>query len=113
MKDLTSVADLEALLAPSPEFRVLYKHSTQCGMCDGAIEEVRAFEAEKPAATTVYYIDLWEHRDVSNAVASKLGIRHESPQAIVLKDGKPLAVLNHRQVRADALQRVLISATRK
>lgn len=107
MKDLTSVADLEALLEPSPEVRVLYKHSTQCGMCDGAIEEVRAFEAQQPAAATVYYIDLWEHRDVSNAVASKLAVRHESPQAIVLKDGKAVAVLNHRAITRAALAKSL------
>ena len=112
MRDLNSLADLEsALTAPGPI--VLYKHSTQCGVCDGAIEEVRAFEGQHAAAATVYYLDLLEHRDVSNEIAKRLGIRHESPQAIVLKDGKPVLVLNHRQVKADALRGVLISATQK
>jgi len=108
MKDLASLKDLDAALAPAPGPVVLYKHSTTCGICDGAIEEVQAFEAQHPG-TTVYYLDLLEHRDVSNAIAQKLGIRHESPQAIVLRDGKPVAVFNHRAIK----QSVLISATQK
>lgn len=111
MKDLTSLQDLEAALAPAPGPVVLYKHSTQCGICDTAIEEVQAFEAKHPAAATVYYLDLLAHRDVSNAIAQKLGIRHESPQAIVLRDGKPVAVLNHRGIQAEALRSATISAT--
>ncbi len=110
MKDLTSLQDLDSVVA-APGTSVIYKHSTQCGMCDSAIVEVEAFEKKHPAVP-VHYLDLWEHRDVSNAVASKLGIRHESPQAIVLQDGKVAGVLNHRKVRAADLG-VLISASQK
>jgi bacillithiol system protein YtxJ len=107
MRDLTTIPELEAALAPGPKPAVLYKHSTQCGICDAAIEEVRSFEAKHPDAATVYYLDLLEHRDVSNAIAQRLGIRHESPQAIVLKDGKPVATLNHRAIRAEALAKAM------
>ena len=110
MNDLTSLQELDALVA-APGALVLYKHSTQCGMCDTAISEVEAFEKQHPAVP-VHYLDLLAHRDVSNAVASKLGIRHESPQAIVLKDGKVAGVLNHRKIRAAELS-VLISASQK
>jgi bacillithiol system protein YtxJ len=103
MKDLASLEELDAALVPAPGPVVIYKHSTQCGICDTAIEEVRSFEEKHRASATVFYLDLLAHRDVSHAVAQKLGIRHESPQAIVLKDGKPVAVLNHRAIRADAL----------
>jgi len=110
MKDLDTLRGLDALLVPSPDPRIIYKHSTQCGMCDSAIEEVRAFEGKHPAAAAVYYLDLWAHRDVSDAVARKLGVRHESPQAILLKDGKVLEVLNHRAIRAEALEKALRAA---
>ena len=111
MKDLASLEELDAILVPSPGPIVLYKHSTQCGICDTAIEEVRAFEEKNPAAATIYYLDLLAHRDVSNEIARKLSIRHESPQAIVLKDSKPVAVLNHRTIKAEALRTATISAT--
>ena len=105
MKDLTTIQELEGALAPDPKPVLLYKHSTQCGICDAAIEEVQSFEATHPDAATIYYLDLLAHRDVSNAIAQKLGIRHESPQLILLKEGKPVAVLNHRAIRADAVAR--------
>jgi bacillithiol system protein YtxJ len=105
--DLTTMPELEAALAPGPKPVVLYKHSTQCGICDATLEEIQSFESKHPDAAAVYYLDLLEHRDVSNAIAQRLGIRHESPQAIVLKDGKPVAVLNHRAIRADAVVKAL------
>ena len=110
MKDLDSLPGLDALLAPSPGPRILYKHSTQCGMCDSALSELRAFEEKHPAAATIYYLDLWAHRDVSDAVARKLGVRHESPQAILLQDGRVLEVLNHRAIRAEALEKAVRAA---
>ncbi len=108
MKELTSIADLDAALGPSSGPVALYKHSTQCGICDTAIAEVQAFEAKNPGAAIFYYLDLLEHRDISNAIAQRLGIRHESPQFIVLKDGKPVTVLNHRAIRLDALAKAIM-----
>jgi bacillithiol system protein YtxJ len=107
MKDLASLKELDAALLPVPGPVVIYKHSTQCGICDTAIEEVRSFEEKHPSAATIYYLDLLAHRELSNAVARRLGIRHESPQAIVLREGKPIAVLNHRAIRLDALDQAV------
>jgi bacillithiol system protein YtxJ len=102
MKALNSLADLDQALAATGRV-VLYKHSTQCGICDAAIEEM-----EKQAGSgDFYYLDLLEHRDVSNAIAQRLGVKHESPQAIFLKDGKVSAVLNHRAIRLPAIEKAL------
>src|SRR4051812_18266382 len=107
MKELANLKDLDAALAAQPGPVALYKHSTQCGISEAAIEEVQAFEEKNPAAVTIYYLDLLAHRDVSNAIAQRLGIRHESPQFIVLKDGKAATVLNHRAIRVDALAQAI------
>lgn len=107
MNELRSLADLDAALATSSGRIVLYKHSTQCGICDGALEEINAFLADHPAAGTFYYLDLLAHRDVSNAIARRLAVKHESPQAIFLKDGKVAAVLNHRAIRVSAIEQAL------
>ena len=112
MDELQSIADLERVLADSQGPLLIYKHSTQCGLCDGAIAEIEAFQQKDPAAAKVYYLDLLAHRDVSDAIAKRLGVKHESPQAIFLKGGKVVAVLNHRSISADALS-VTVSATQK
>jgi bacillithiol system protein YtxJ len=102
MKELRSLGDLEAALAAKGSV-VLYKHSTQCGICVGAIEELE----KHPGAGEFYYLDLLEHRDVSSAIAQRLGVKHESPQAIFLKDGKVVATLNHRSIRLPAIEKAL------
>lgn len=109
MKQLESLADLDLALAGGPGPVALYKHSTQCGICDSAIEEVEAFELKNPSAT-IYYLDLLAHRDVSNAIAQRLGVRHESPQFIVLQAGKPVAVLNHRAIRVEAIAKAVTNS---
>ena len=105
MKELGSFVDLDAALAQKGSI-VLYKHSTQCGVSDGALAEIEEFTASHPGAT-FYYLDLLAHRDVSNEIAKRLGVKHESPQVIVLKDGKVSAVLSHREIRIEGLKRVL------
>jgi bacillithiol system protein YtxJ len=111
MKELSGPADLDAALA-APGPAVLYKHSTRCDLCDSAIAEVEAFARGRPDVD-VYYLDLLAHRDVSNSIAARLGVRHESPQAIVLRAGKAVAVLNHEAVRADALERASAQPSRQ
>lgn len=107
MNDLRSLADLDRILSAGKGNVVLYKHSTQCGMCDGALEEIEEFLKLHAAAGEFHYLDLLAHRDVSNTIAQRLGVKHESPQAIVLRDGKVAAVLNHRAIRVAALARAL------
>ena len=107
MNELRSLADLDRALATGKGKVVLYKHSTQCGICDGALEEIEAFLADHADGAAFYYLDLLAHRDVSNAIAQRLGVKHESPQAIVLDDGKVAAVLNHRAIRGPAIEKAL------
>jgi monothiol bacilliredoxin len=107
VNELTDLKGLDDALASKKGAQILYKHSTQCGICDAALEEIEAFLAKDGAAATIYYLDLLAHRDVSEAIARRLGVKHESPQAIVLKDGKVSAVLNHRAIRREALAKAL------
>jgi len=107
VKHLQSLSDLDRALADPKGTVVLYKHSTQCGICDGAIDQIEQFLKDHPASAEFYYLDLLAHRDVSNEIAQRLGVKHESPQAIVLEGGKVAAVLNHRAIRVPALEKAL------
>jgi len=107
MNELRSLADLDRALAAGKGKIVLYKHSTQCGICDGALEEIEEYLKNHSGAGEFYYLDLLAHRDVSNAIAQRLGVKHESPQAIFLDDGKVSSVLNHRAIRVAAIETAL------
>jgi len=58
-------------------------------------------------AVPVYLVDVLDQRPLSQALAARLGIRHESPQAIVLQSGTPVWHDSHFAVTADALAAAL------
>lgn len=96
MRALTTLAELDALLKePGPT--LLFKHSTRCPISAGALEEMEAFGGE------FVYLDLIAHRDVSNEIARRLGVQHESPQLILVKGGRAAAVLNHDEIQRSAV----------
>lgn len=96
---LDSTERLEELFAESHEKPVvIFKHSTTCPISSGVYEEVSRVDAD------INLIVMQSARDVSNAVASKTGIRHESPQAIILKNGAPVYHASHFDVTAEDIK---------
>jgi bacillithiol system protein YtxJ len=43
----------------------------------------------------LYFLDLLSHREVSNEVAYKFQVLHESPQLIIVKNGVTVAHASH------------------
>lgn len=81
---------------------VIYKHSPYCGLSAWAAKEIHRFMADHPDVP-VYLVDVVRDRSVSSELESRLGIRHESPQVIVLRDGEARWNASHRGVSAGAL----------
>ncbi len=88
---------------------VLYKHSPTCGLSEIALEEVRRFVATHPDVP-VHLVDVLGNRAASNHLEATLGIRHESPQAIVFSAGRPVWHGSHRRVTAAKLGEALTEA---
>jgi bacillithiol system protein YtxJ len=84
------------------ELALIYKHSPRCGVSLTAAEEVRRFADAEPAVP-VYVLDVVRDRGLAREVARRLGIRHESPQAILLREGEVVWEASHRGVTARAL----------
>lgn len=93
----------EALAAP---LAVLYKHSPLCGLSDMAARQVERFLEAHPDVP-VYQVDVVRARPLSREVEHRLGIRHESPQALVLRDGVVSWHGSHRAITAEALERAV------
>ena len=99
------VADAPALEAVIGSPRaVLFKHSTRCPVSAYVIDEVMDF-AEIHPEWPVYVINVIEQRPLSNEAAERLGIRHESPQAFVLRQGRVWWHGSHNEVTTEALRR--------
>jgi bacillithiol system protein YtxJ len=106
---IPSLSDLETLehtLEQSPRPVLIFKHSPSCGLSAQAYEELLAVLASKPAAD-IYVIDVLAHRIVSRAIAARFGVRHESPQALLIQNGQLLWSTSHFGVTAQAIRAAL------
>lgn len=83
---------------------VIFKHSTRCGTSEGAkytLMENWDFAAHE---LDFYYLDLLRYRPISNRVAEDFQVTHQSPQVLVLKDGKVVFHTSHHRISVDALR---------
>ena len=104
-KTLTSINDLEDAIALSEhQTVVLFKHSTRCPVSTMAKRELEGNFSLPEEKAVFYYLDLIAHRDVSNAIAQNIGVHHESPQIIVLKDRKATYSASHSGIKGKALE---------
>ena len=103
---LQETADFEAAIEESRRRPVLlFKHSRSCGVSCEALDELHT-HVERTDSTAVYkVVTVQSHRTVSDHVAARLGIRHETPQAILLRDGRAVWSASHFRITADALAR--------
>ncbi len=102
---LTELNQLDDIVRESQEKPVLiFKHSTRCGISRMAL---RGFEVDydfQENELKPYYLDLLHFRDVSNAVAEKFGVYHQSPQILVIKNGVSVFETSHGDINASTLR---------
>jgi bacillithiol system protein YtxJ len=101
--------DLEAAIAESRERPVLlFKHSRTCGISCEALDELQMHveRCDTPAAYKL--ITVQSHRHLSDEAARRFGIRHETPQAILLRDGKVVWNASHFRITANQLDEVIV-----
>ncbi len=100
--ELNSIEKLEELFEKSNEKAVvLFKHSVTCPISTSVYHEVSEVE------TDVNLVIMQKSREVSNEIANKTGVRHESPQAIVLKNGKAVYHASHYDISAEDVENSL------
>lgn len=79
--------------------QVLFKHSTRCSVSSFAKRILTSeYSDEVKQKADVYYLDLIAFREISNAISSKYGVIHESPQILVIKEGKCIFNASHSDV---------------
>lgn len=109
--NLTTVQDiehLERLLADSQRHPLLlFKHSVTCGVSAEALDELVEHLNGDAGATRYAMIGVQTHREVSNAAAARLGVRHQSPQAILVHDGRVVWTASHFRVNADEIRKAV------
>ncbi|ATN05213.1 bacillithiol system redox-active protein YtxJ [Chryseobacterium indologenes] len=98
-KKIESEEDLAKAIESSFDHKIaIFKHSTSCFISRTVLKnfEKEVENADQPVE--IYFLDLLAHRPVSNKIATDLEIRHESPQLIVIENGKPVNSASHQDI---------------
>jgi len=89
---------------------LLFKHSTRCSISSMALNrlETRWNDDEKIPA---YYLDLLNHRDISNEIASIFNVEHASPQVLLIKNGTCFYASSHTDISANSILEAITKQT--
>src|SRR3954465_5610968 len=106
---LVDVQSLDAAIAESRERPVLlFKHSRYCGVSCEALDELQShIDARGDDDAAYKVITVQTHRSVSDAVVERFGLRHETPQAILVRDGRVVRNASHFRITATQLDQAL------
>ncbi len=104
---LTQMETLEEIaLGSSNQPIAILKHSTSCGISRMVLRQFEQNYNLKPDSVKLYFLDLLRYRDISNRIATRFNVPHESPQLIVIKDGKVVHDAYHSAIDVEKLQAI-------
>lgn len=101
LQALTAIGEADALIDAGGAAWI-FKHSATCPISARALEAFRAYRAEDgsiPAGLVV----VQSAREVSNHIAQRTGVRHESPQVLLVRGGRVLFHTSHMKITVRAL----------
>ena len=102
---ITSQQDLENLKKRSFECDVLiFKHSTRCNISADALTHMEA--AWKKDEIPFYYLDLLSYREISDKIEADFGVRHQSPQVLLIRKGACIYHESHWRIDAKKIEEI-------
>jgi bacillithiol system protein YtxJ len=102
--ELTDLGQLNEIMDLSHEQPVvIFKHSTRCSISRMALKQFEN-EFDLEGRVTPYFLDLLNHRDISNEIATRFEVYHQSPQLLLIKEGKSIYDASHSDIDAVVLK---------
>lgn len=104
---LNSPAGLDELIEASNTQPILIlKHSTRCSISSMALGRLeRSWNEAEMQGLKPYYLDLIAYRPISNQIAERFGIQHESPQVLVIEKGECIYTASHMGINYQELKK--------
>lgn len=102
-RHLTDLGQLNEIVDLSTEKTVvIFKHSTRCSVSRMVVKQFES-ELDCNEKVVLYFLDLIAYRNISNEIASRFGVQHQSPQVIVIVEGKAVYNASHESIDATAV----------
>ncbi|MBW7844825.1 MAG: bacillithiol system redox-active protein YtxJ [Bacteroidia bacterium] len=98
--------DMQSHIAPV----VIFKHSTRCSISSAALNRIeKNWNNSEMELIKPFYVDLLKFRTTSNAIATHYEVEHQSPQILVIKNGKCIYNTSHSGINYDELKNIIIN----
>jgi bacillithiol system protein YtxJ len=99
MKRLHHLSQLEDIIqASAAKPQMIFKHSTRCSISAAAKHRLETALSQLKESMDIHFLDLLLHRDISQAIAERFGVRHESPQILMVHHGSVDFHMSHYDI---------------
>ena len=107
-KEFKSEKELDLIIKKSnTRSQIIFKDSVICGISAHAKHKLVTGNDKLIAKADFNYLDLLSYRSISNLIATKLDVQHQSPQIIVLKNEVPVYIVTHHTIDPDKIETYL------
>lgn len=97
LKDENELDNIKDESAQKPV--LIFKHSTRCSISSTALGRMeRSWKDDEMENVKPYFLDLINHKGLSSQIAEEFGVKHESPQVLIIKDGKCIYNASHLSI---------------
>ncbi|MDW8348314.1 MAG: bacillithiol system redox-active protein YtxJ [Bacteroidia bacterium] len=80
------------------KYQLIFKHSTRCSISALALDRLNREWHFDSSQITPYYLDLLQYRDISNKIAEKWQVQHQSPQILIIRNDECIYDATHNQI---------------
>ncbi len=105
LRKLEELEQIDELSVSKPV--VIFKHSTSCSISGMAFSRLERGVPTINSESDIFYLDLLSHREVSNQIADKYNVEHQSPQILIIKDKKCIFNCSHMEISADRIKKFI------
>ena len=104
LEELNTINELDNAIEESHQRPVLlFKHSIYCGISERAFEQFNSYLTNADPRVSYKLIIVQTDREVSDEIATRFQIEHESPQAILIRNGREVWSESHRAITVSSL----------
>jgi len=105
---LSQIDQLDAIIKESlSKPVVIFKHSTRCGISRMVLKEFEKSYNLTENQVKLYFLDLLQNRDLSNEIAARFKVIHESPQLLIIKNGLVVHHDSHNSIDASHIEKYI------
>lgn len=106
---LENESELSDLFQKSKEYPqqyfLIFKHSTRCPVSAMALHRLEKNWLNVKQSIEPYFLDIIRYRSVSDKIQQLLGIRHESPQVLMIKNGQCIYHQSHHLISVEDINK--------